>query len=68
MTLKLSKPAAFITKAMVVKKYGTIQKFAKAAGMTRANVYLIIDNPRYGHQKNSRKTVKKLLRLLGGKK
>jgi hypothetical protein len=67
MTLKLKSQPAFLTRAMVLKKFKSMEDFAKAAKMTRQNIYLIVDNPKYGYRKNSKKTVDKLLKLLRGK-
>jgi hypothetical protein len=67
MTLKLKSQPAFLTRAMVLRKFKSMEDFAKAAKMTRQNIYLIVDNPKYGYRKNSKKTVDKLLKLLRGK-
>lgn len=65
MTLHLNEPRPLITKEMILKKFMCIEDFADAAKMTRQNVYLIINNPKYGYRKDTKKTMQKLLKLLG---
>lgn len=57
-----------ITEKKILRKYGSIPKFARAAGLSPQSVYYILDNDEYGKTRRSRRTLERLKKLLEKKR